>query len=147
MDTNSLSMISPLPENAVHPWSSGHVFQSPGAHLTYRVIGPCCRLYDREQLPWPCCRLQWRGKEPSWRRIGKRLVPDMATRKFPSYSVEIVGQNYRGEAFVTTLYTVQLSSKEQNWWYTKRVSSDSEKVDNGRNIVQEESSFKKNPEK
>lgn len=123
MDTKFPLMISPLPENMVHPWSSGYVFQSPGAHITYRVIGPCCRLYDREQLPWPCCRLQWRSKEPSWRRIGKRLVPDMATRKFPSYNVEIVSQSYRGTPFVTTLYTVRLSSEEQNWWYTKRVSS------------------------
>ena len=121
MDTISPSMIPPLPENAVHPWPSGYVFQSPGAHLTYRVIGPCCRLYDRDQLPWPCCRLQWRSKEPSWRRIGKRFVPDIATRKFPSYTVEIVGQGYRGEPFVTTLYTVRLSTEEQNWWYTKRV--------------------------
>ena len=114
-------MIPPLPENAVHPWPSGHVFQSPGAYFTYRVIGPCCRLYDREQLPWPCCRLQWRSKEPSWRRIGRRLVPDMATRRFPSYSVEIVGQGYRGEAFVTTLYTMKLRPQEQTWWYTKRM--------------------------
>lgn len=121
MDSKSVSMIPPLPENAVHPWASGHVFQSPGAHLTYRVIGPCCRLYDREQLPWPCCRLQWRSKEPSWRRIGRRFVPDMATRKSPSYNVEILGQGYRGESFVTTLYTAQLSPEEQNWWYTKRI--------------------------
>ena len=114
-------MISPLPKNAMHPWTSGHMFQSPGAHFTYRVIGPCCRLYDRDQLPWPCCRLQWRSKEPSWRRIGRRLVPDMAARKFPSYSVEIIGQNYRGATFVTTLYTARLPAQVQNWWYTKRV--------------------------
>jgi len=114
-------MIPSLPANAEHPWPSGHIFQSPGAHLTYRVIGPCCRLYDREQLPWPCCRLQWRSKEPSWRRIGRRLVPDMATRKFPSYCVEILGQG-GSEPFVTTLYTTRLSSAEQNWWCTKRLT-------------------------
>ena len=122
MDTIAVSMIPPLPANAQHPWLSGYVFQSPGAHLTYRVIGPCCRLYDREQLPWPCCRLQWRSKEPSWRRIGRRFVPDMATRKFPSYSVEILGQS-GSEPFVITLYTTRLSSAEQNWWYTKRLHS------------------------
>lgn len=126
MDVKLSLMIPSLPKNALHPWPSGHSFQSSGAHFTYRVIGPCCRLYDREQLPWPCCRLQWRSKEPSWRRIGKRFVPDMATRKFPSYSVEIVGQGYRTVPFVTTLYTVQLPLEEQNWWYTKRLSSDSE---------------------
>ena len=114
-------MIPSLPENAEHPWPSGYIFQSPGAHLTYRVIGPCCRLFDREQLPWPCCRLQWRGKEPSWRRIGRRLVPDMATQRFPSYSVEIVGQGYRAETFVTTLYTAKLSTELQHWWHAKRL--------------------------
>ncbi len=121
MHTLFLSMIPSLPENAMHPWEAGQVFQSPGAHFTYRVVGPCCRLYDREQLPWPCCRIQWRSKEPSWRRIGRRFVPDMATRHFPSYAVEILGQGYRGEPFVLTLYTVRLSPAEQNWWYTKRL--------------------------
>ncbi|MEM6837940.1 MAG: hypothetical protein AAF609_13915 [Cyanobacteria bacterium P01_C01_bin.120] len=121
MDIIYVSMIPPLPENAEHPWRSGHTFQSPGAHLTYRVIGPCCRLYDREQLPWPCCRLQWRSKEPSWRRIGRRFVPDMATQRFPSYCVEILGQGYRASPFVITLYTARLASDEQNWWYTKRL--------------------------
>lgn len=118
-----VSMIPPLPEGAEHPWPTGYVFQSPGAHLTYRVIGPCCRLFDREQLPWPCCRIQWRGKEPSWRRIGRRFVVDLSSRRFPSYCVEIVGQGYRGEPFVTTLYTAKLSPEEQNWWHTKRMIS------------------------
>lgn len=116
-------MIPPQPPNADHPWPAGHVFQSPGAHLTYRVIGPCCRLFDREQLPWPCCRLQWRGKEPSWRRIGRRFVPDMAARRFPSYNVEIIGQSYRAEPFVTTLYTSRLSRELQAWWYAKRIAT------------------------
>ncbi|MEY3300332.1 MAG: hypothetical protein RLZZ597_3592, partial [Cyanobacteriota bacterium] len=89
------------------------------AHLTYRVVGPCCRLFDREQLPWPCCRIQWRGKEPSWRRVGKRFVPDLATRKSPSYCVEIVGQGYHTQPFVTTLYTAQFDAATRNWWYTK----------------------------
>ena len=114
-------MIPPFPLESEHPWPTGHLFYSPGAHLTYRVVGPCCRLFDREQLPWPCCRIQWRGKEPSWRRVGNRLVVDAATRRYPSYNVEIVGQGYRGEAFVTTLYTVALSAEVQLWWHSKRV--------------------------
>lgn len=114
--------MSTLPDQHTHPWPTGHLFLSPGAHLTYRVIGPCCRLFDREQLPWPCCRLQWRGKEPSWRRIGKRFVPDLATKRFPSYSVEIVGPGYRSESFVTTLFTAKLSPERQTWWYTRRIA-------------------------
>ncbi|MFE4106730.1 hypothetical protein [Almyronema epifaneia] len=106
-----------------HPWPTGYIFQSPGGHFTYRVVGPCCRLFDREQLPWPCCRLQWHGKEPSWRRIGRRLVPDMATRKFASYNVEIVGQGYRSESFVITLYTFALPPEQQHWWYAKRLAA------------------------
>ena len=107
-----------------HPWPSGHIFESPGGHMTYRVIGPCCRLYDRNQLPWPCCRIQWRSKEPSWRRVGKRFIVDMATRKHPSYCVEIVGQRYRSEPIVMTLYTVNMTSELQNWWHTKRLKAD-----------------------
>ncbi|MGG6241927.1 hypothetical protein ACQ4N7_25180 [Nodosilinea sp. AN01ver1] len=119
-------MIPPLPPSSEHPWPTGHIFQSPGAHLTYRVVGPCCRLFDRDQLPWPCCRLQWRGKEPSWRRIGKRLVPDMATRKSPSYCVEIVGQGYGAQSFVTTLYTAKLDRATQAWWHTRRQRDETE---------------------
>jgi hypothetical protein len=109
-----------------HPWPTGYIFESPGAHLTYRVIGPCCRLYDRHQLPWPCCRIQWRSKEPSWRRIGKRFIADLATRKHPSYCVEIIGQSYRSEPVVMTLYTVKFSAELQNWWHTKRTEAPDE---------------------
>lgn len=116
------------PQALDHPWPSGYVFNSPGAHLTYRVIGPCCRLFDREQLPWPCCRIQWHGKEPSWRRIGKRFVPDMATRRYPSYSVEIIGQGYHAQPFVTTLYTVKLAPEIQAWWYSKPAAYRSQQV-------------------
>lgn len=100
-----------------HPFPHGHIFYSPGGHFTYRVIGPCCRLFDREELPWPCCRLEWRGKEPSWRRIGKRFVPDMATRHSPSYSVEVLGQEYSGRQFVVTLYAEKLSPSVKEWWH------------------------------
>jgi hypothetical protein len=102
-----------------HPWPSGQVFYSAGGHFCYQVIGPCCRLFDREQLPWPCCRLQWQGKEPSWRRIGKRFVPDMSTRNYPSYAVQILNQGI-AETFVFTLYTAKLSATEREWWYSKK---------------------------
>ncbi|MGF1600802.1 MAG: hypothetical protein ACFCU8_02080 [Thermosynechococcaceae cyanobacterium] len=99
-----------------HPWPTGYIFQSPGGQFSYRVIGPCCRLYDREQLPWPCCRLQWHSKEPSWRRIGRRLVVDMATRRYASYAVELLNYGQPGAVFVMTLYTMKLTSEQKDWW-------------------------------
>jgi hypothetical protein len=103
-----------------HPLPSGTLIASPGGHFTYRIVGPCCRLYDRDQLPWPCCRIEWRSKEPSWRRIGKRFTPDMATRNSPSYSVEILGSEKKGEPLVVTLYPVRLSPEMRQWWHSKR---------------------------
>ncbi len=102
-----------------HPLSSGTVISSPGGHYSYRIIGPCCRLFDREELPWPCCRLQWRGKEPSWRRIGRRFVIDMATRNAPSYAVEILEPGVQGQPLVTTFYAVRLSPEQRQWWYSR----------------------------
>jgi len=104
-----------------HPWPAGHIFYSPGAHFSYRVIGPCCRLFDREQLPWPCCRIQWRSKEPSWRRIGKRFITDMATKTHPSYCVELLGQGHHRDIFVLTLYLVKLSQSTREWWYSNKL--------------------------
>jgi hypothetical protein len=102
-----------------HPLQHGDLFRSPGCHFSYRVIGPCCRLFDREQLPWPCCRLQWRGKEPSWRRIGRRFVADMGTKRYPSYSVEILGQG--GETTtIITLYAAKLSPAVRDWWHADK---------------------------
>ena len=112
------ALFSPPPP---HPWPAEYVFQSPGQQFSYRVIGPCCRLYDREQLPWPCCRLQWHSKEPSWRRIGRRLIADLAAKRYPSYSVELIGQGHP-TTFVTTLYTQKLSAENQEWWYSKKGS-------------------------
>lgn len=106
-----------------HPFPHGHIFHSPGGHFTYRVIGPCCRLFDREELPWPCCRLEWRGKEPSWRRVGRRFVPDMAAKNSPSYAVEVLGQEYSGRIMVVTLYPVKLSQETKDWWYARRSDS------------------------
>jgi hypothetical protein len=59
--------------------------------------------------------LQWHGKEPSWRRIGRRFVADVATKHAPSYWVEILGQE--ASPFVITLYWVKLSQSMQEWWY------------------------------
>ncbi|MEL6555721.1 MAG: hypothetical protein AAFQ63_20010 [Cyanobacteria bacterium J06621_11] len=120
---SSVQLSIPSTNVAIHPWTNGYIFESPGAHLTYRVVGPCCRLYDREQLPWPCCRIQWRSKEPSWRRIGRRFIVDLSTRKHPSYCVEIIGQSYRSEPIIMTLYTFKFSSEQQDWWHTKRVQA------------------------
>ncbi|MGA7932971.1 MAG: hypothetical protein WCA35_05280 [Kovacikia sp.] len=114
--------MQPVKEMTVdsHPLQQGQVFFSPGCHFSYRVLGPCCRLFDREQLPWPCCRLQWRGKEPSWRRIGKRFTVDLATRNHPSYCVEILGQ-VTPEPIVITLYSVSLPPPVRDWWHSDRL--------------------------
>ncbi|MBD2460643.1 hypothetical protein H6G89_06255 [Oscillatoria sp. FACHB-1407] len=109
-----------------HPLQFGDTFSSPGGHFTYRVIGPCCRLFDREELPWPCCRLEWRGKEPSWRRIGKRFVVDLSSKNSPSYSVQILEQHHPGEPLVMTLYWVKLPLSLKEWWYSRRVNEPSD---------------------
>jgi hypothetical protein len=106
-----------------HPLAYGHLLSSPGGHFTYRVIGPCCRLFDREQLPWPCCRLAWQGKEPSWRRIGKRFVVDMGTKNSPSYCVEIVGQERSTTPLIITLYYDKLPSSLKDWWHSTKPSA------------------------
>ncbi|WP_244913283.1 hypothetical protein [Phormidesmis priestleyi] len=105
-----------------HPFKHGQIFFSPGAHFSYRVIGACCRLFDRETLPYPCCRLEWHSKEPSWRRIGKRLIADLATRNSPSYSVEIIGQAMQ-EPLVMTLYSVKLPQPLKEWWVSSKPST------------------------
>jgi hypothetical protein len=108
--------------SAQHPLPSGQTFYSLGGYFTYQVIGPCCRLFDREELPWPCCRIEWRGKEPSWRRVGRRFVADMASKSSPSYSVEILGQHRSEGHFVLTLYWVKLPQPVREWWYSRNLS-------------------------
>jgi len=102
-----------------HPLPTGFVFSSPGKHFTYRVIGSCCQLFDREELPWPCCRIQWHSKEPSWRRVGRRFVADIAAKRCPSYSVMILNQEYSQDPFVLTLYWVQFPPDVREWWYSR----------------------------
>ena len=96
---------------------------SPGGQYSFRVIGPCCRLFDREELPWPCCRLSWRNKEPSWRRVGHRLVADLAARRCPSYAVELLEQGLKPTTIVITLFSERLSAELQEWWYSKHPRS------------------------
>ena len=101
----------------------GSVHTSPGGQYSFRVIGPCCRLFDREELPWPCCRLAWRSKEPSWRRIGRRFVPDLAARRCPSYAVELLQPGGRPTPTVLTLFSVRFSRDLQEWWYSRHPNS------------------------
>ena len=101
----------------------GSLHTSPGGQYSYRVLGPCCRLFDREELPWPCCRIGWRSKEPSWRRVGRRFVPDLAARRCPSYAVELLQPGSRLTSTVITLFPQRLSSALQEWWYSKLPAS------------------------
>lgn len=99
---------------------NGATINSPGGSFTYYVVGPVCRLFDREELPWPCCSLQWKGKQPSWNRIGRRFVPDISAQRFASYNV--YGQDFHGSCWeeVKTIYGRLLSKQEKRWWYSPR---------------------------
>ena len=97
----------------------GTICPSQGGQFSFRVIGPCCRLFDREELPWPCSRLAWKSKEPSWRRIGCRFVADIAARRCPSYSVEILQPGTRPTKTVLTLFSRRFTSEMQEWWYSR----------------------------
>ncbi len=101
----------------------GSICPSEGGQYSFRVIGPCCRLFDREELPWPCSRLAWRSKEPSWRRIGSRFVADIAARRCPSYSVEILQPGNKPTKTVLTLFSSRFSSELQEWWYSRHPRS------------------------
>ncbi len=99
-------------------YTNGKRFRSPGNSFAYEVQGPVCRLFDREELPWPSCSLGWKGKQPSWRRIGRRLVADLAASRCPSYAVKAVdAQGVQWEQ-VITIYYQRLSSGEKSWWYS-----------------------------
>ena len=98
----------------------GSEHASPGGQYSYRVLGPCCRLFYREELPWPCCRLAWRSKVPSWRRVGRRFVPDLASRRCPSYVVELLQPGARPTLTVITLFPQRLAPALQEWWYSKK---------------------------
>lgn len=93
----------------------GDTITSPGGLFTYRVIGPVCRLYDREELPWPSCAIQWHGKQPSWNRVGRRFVSDMASKRSASYAVI----DETGTVIVHTFFDKRLTKEGQSWWYTR----------------------------
>ena len=96
----------------------GTTYNSPGGSFSYVVQGACCRLYDREELPWPSCSLNWKGKQPSWNRVGRRLVGDIAAKRFPSYAV--IGIDRHGHTWtqVVTDYTYRLPAAVRRWWYS-----------------------------
>lgn len=102
-----------------HPLPSGKILRSYGGSFVYEVIGPCCRLYDKEELPWPSCSLQWRGKQPSWNRVGPRFVPDLAASRCPSYAVNGYDQHGNHWHEVLSLYEVRLMICERKWWVWK----------------------------
>jgi len=101
----------------------GSEHPSLGGQYSYRVLGPCCRLFDREELPWPCCRLAWHSKEPSWRRVGRRFVADLAARRCPSYAVELLQPGARPTRTVITLFPQRLGPALQEWWYSRQPGS------------------------
>ena len=98
---------------------SGKRLRSPGGSFVYEVLGPVCRLYDREQLPWPSCSLQWKGKQPSWRRIGRRLIADLSVRRCHSYSVRGIDASGTEWEEVKTFYYLRLNQEDKEWWYGK----------------------------
>jgi hypothetical protein len=102
-----------------HPLQPSKVIRSHGGSFAYKILGPVCILYDREELPWPSCSMQWKGKQPSWNRIGKRFVPDLAASRCPSYAVDGVDLHGHTWTQVQTLYYERLSKEEKAWWYSK----------------------------
>ena len=117
---NSLSSKTGLVDKTLEP---GSVHPSEGGQFSFRVLGPCCRLFDREELPWPCSRIAWKSKEPSWRRIGARFVPDIAARRCPSYSVEILQPGSKPIRTVLTLFSKRFDPSMQEWWYSRHPRS------------------------
>ena len=116
-------MSSSTPHQVHQLLEPGSEHSSPGGQYSFRVLGPCCRLFDREELPWPCCRLAWRSKEPSWRRVGRRFVADLAARRCPSYAVELLQPGSRPTRTVLTLFPQRLAPALQEWWYSKQLTS------------------------
>ncbi|WP_398331568.1 hypothetical protein [Vulcanococcus sp.] len=121
MPAASASASTPPQVAELYAYGSEHT--SLGGQYSFRVLGPCCRLFDREELPWPCCRIAWRSKEPSWRRVGRRFVADLAARRCPSYAVELLQPGSRPTVTVLTLFSLRLCAPLQEWWYSKQPAS------------------------
>lgn len=98
----------------------GDRFASPGGRFAYEVLGPVCRLFDREELPWPCCSLTWRGKAPSWNRQGRRFVADLAASRSPSYRVAAMDGHGVEWQEDRTLYQERLGAELRDWWITRK---------------------------
>lgn len=107
----------------MHPFPFNKIIRSYGSSFVYEIMGPVCRLYDREELPWPSSSLQWRGKQPSWNRQGTRLVADLAANRCPSYAVK--GYDHYGNQWeqVISLYDIKLNTPERRWWVWKGPSN------------------------
>lgn len=97
----------------------GDKFMSPGCNFEYEIIGACCLLYDREQLPYPSCSLSFRGKQPSWKRVGKRFVPDIGTSKYEVYQVALINRfgEYAGYYYWVFTYK-DMGEDLKQWWYS-----------------------------
>jgi len=102
---------------------TGSIITSPGGSFNYVIKGPVCILFDRNELPWPSCSLNWKGKQPSWNRVGKRFVPDLAASRCHAYSVH--GSDLWGNSWeqVLIIYNYRLSTEEKLWWYWKGPSN------------------------
>jgi hypothetical protein len=52
----------------------------------------------------------------------------MAAKRYPSYSVELVGYGETHEPIILTLYTARLASEAQDWWYARKRPAITEKT-------------------
>ena len=97
----------------------GDVFYSPGCSYRYEVVGAVCQLYDRENLPYPSCSLSWKGKQPSWRRIGRRFINDIASANREVYLVKLLGarEEYAYQHWVFTYWGMSIEFRK--WWHGK----------------------------
>jgi hypothetical protein len=44
----------------------------------------------------------------------------MAAKRYPSYSVELIGYGETRDPIILTLYTARLAAQDQDWWYTRK---------------------------
>jgi hypothetical protein len=93
-------------------YQPGDIFFSPGCLYRYEVVGACCPLFDREDLPYPSCSLNWKGKQPSWRRIGRRFTPDLSAKGFECYNVRLLDYSKSDNKVWIFTYLPQNFS----WW-------------------------------
>lgn len=102
-------------ENIEPTLNSRDRFWSPGGNFEYEVVGACCPLFDRESLPYPCCNIGWMGKQPSWNRRGRRLIPDISSKQCENYSVRLVGFVDR-EPIVWSFTYRNMGDELKRWW-------------------------------